>query len=168
MADDNEAPPEEQEGEADDFNYIVRIAATDLDGNKPVFLALSGIKGVGERVANILTDKAGVDRRARIGTLPEEEIEAISAQVETIDEVIPDWMLNRRKDVATGEDQHLLRQDLDSRLREDLNRLKKIRSYRGIRHEQGQKVRGQRTRANGRKGMAMGVSRKRVQAEQAE
>ena len=42
------------------------------------------------------------------------------------------------------------------------NRLKKIRCYRGIRHETGQKVRGQRSRANGRSGMTVGVQRKRV------
>lgn len=166
MADDNDAPPEEQEGEADDFNYIVRIAATDLDGNKPVFLALTGIKGVGDRVASVVTDHATVPRNERIGTLSDEQIEELSDAVTNVNEIAPSWMLNRRKDIGTGEDLHLLRQELDGQLREDLNRLKKIRSYRGIRHERGQKVRGQRTRANGRSGMAMGVSRQRVQAEQ--
>ena len=39
--------------------------------------------------------------------------------------------------------------------------MKKIRCYRGIRHETGQKVRGQRTRSNGRTGLTLGVSRKR-------
>lgn len=166
MADDNQAPPEEQEGEADDFNYIVRIAATDLDGTKPVFLALTGIKGIGERVASVVTDRATVPRNKRIGTLSEEQIEELSDAVTNITEIAPSWMLNRQKDINTGEDLHLLRQELDGQLRQDLNRLKKIRSYRGIRHERGQKVRGQRTRANGRSGMAMGVSRQRVQAEQ--
>lgn len=38
--------------------------------------------------------------------------------------------------------------------------MKMVRSYRGVRHERGQKVRGQRTRSNGRTGMAAGVIKK--------
>ncbi|MDX1610943.1 MAG: 30S ribosomal protein S13 [Candidatus Thermoplasmatota archaeon] len=164
MAEENNQAPED-EGPDDDFLYIVRIANTDLDGNKPVYLALTAVKGVGSRVATAVTDHCGVDRHVKIGSLPEEQIEQLSEAVSNVDEIVPPWMLNRRKDVSTGEDLHLLRMDLDQQLREDLNRLKKIRSYRGIRHEQGQKVRGQRTRSNGRSGLAMGVSRQREQAK---
>ena len=51
------------------------------------------------------------------------------------------------------------------RLRDEINILKKIRSYRGIRHERGLPVRGQRTRANSRTGLTLGVSKKRALAK---
>ena len=34
-----------------EFKYIVRLLNTDLDGNRPVAYALTGIKGVGYRLA---------------------------------------------------------------------------------------------------------------------
>lgn len=70
-------------------------------------------------------------------------------------------MLNRQKDLATGENKHLLGQNILLTLREDLNTLKKIRCYRGIRHERGLKVRGQRTKSTGRRGSTIGVSKKK-------
>ena len=51
--------------------------------------------------------------------------------------------------------------DIELRLRDEINIMKKIRSYRGIRHELGLPARGQRTRANNRKGLSLGVSKKR-------
>jgi len=51
--------------------------------------------------------------------------------------------------------------DWDVAVQDDINRMKRIRSYKGIRHEKGKKVRGQRTRSNGRKGLAVGVIKKR-------
>jgi small subunit ribosomal protein S13 len=44
---------------------------------------------------------------------------------------------------------------------DDINRMRRTRSYKGIRHDKGKKVRGQRTRSNGRKGLAVGVVKKR-------
>ena len=75
-------------------------------------------------------------------------------------ETAPIWMVNRPHDWETGVDLHLFGPDVDLRLRDDLNRMKMIRCYRGIRHEQGQKVRGQRTRSNGRTGLTVGVVKK--------
>ena len=83
--------------------------------------------------------------------------------LEKIEEIAPGWMLNHRKDIDTGKDIHLISSDVDLRLRDDINLLKMIRSYRGVRHESGLSVRGQRTRANNRKGLALGVSKKREQ-----
>ncbi|MGZ7094973.1 MAG: 30S ribosomal protein S13, partial [Methanobacterium sp.] len=74
---------------------------------------------------------------------------------------IPDWMLNRRNDYETGETGHLIESDLLMTLREDLNRLKKTRSYKGRRHEVGLPVRGQRTKSTFRKGSSVGVRRRR-------
>jgi small subunit ribosomal protein S13 len=73
-------------------------------------------------------------------------------------------MLNRRKDVYTGENRHLTGVDLTLGNNEDINLMKKMRSYKGIRHERGQKVRGQRTKSTGRTGATVGVVRKKLEA----
>jgi SSU ribosomal protein S13P len=70
-------------------------------------------------------------------------------------------MANRPKDVYTGEDKHLIGTDVTLTRDEDVNMMRKIRCYRGIRHETGQKVRGQRTKSTGRTGITVGVSKKR-------
>lgn len=154
-------PPMAANKEAkEEFKYIVRIAATDLDGNKPTMYALTNIKGINYMVANAIVKRAGVNGKERIGNLSDEEIERISKVIETINEWLPPWMRNRRKDLFTGKDKHLIGTDIDLTLREDINFLKKIRCYRGIRHERGLPVRGQRTRSNKRKGLTVGVIRK--------
>ncbi len=77
------------------------------------------------------------------------------------EEIVPSWMLNRQKDLATGQDKHLLGTDILLTFREDINNLKKVRAYRGLRHERGLKVRGQRTKSTGRRGSTVGVSRRK-------
>lgn len=150
------------EAPADDFKYIVRIAMTDLDGKYTVMAALDRIKGIGIRTGILVADSAGVPRGKKIGNCTDEEVLALAQAVEKVVEVVPTWMLNRQKDVDTGADTHFLGIDLDQRRRDDLNRLKKIRSYRGIRHETNQKVRGQRSKSNGRTGLTLGVQKKKA------
>lgn len=150
----------ENEQEKSEFKYIVRIANTDLQGEKSIVVALTGVKGVGTRTAEILADKLGLDRKSRIGDLSDKEIEEIETTLEDLPDFVPSWLLNRRKDLGTGEDVHIIASDLDVSLRDDVNLMKKIRCYRGIRHETGQKVRGQRTRSNGRSGLTVGVMKK--------
>jgi small subunit ribosomal protein S13 len=152
------SPTESEE----DFKYIVRLANTDLDGNKQVVFALTGIKGIGNRMAEILVKNSGVPKFAKIGSLSEDEINRLAEAIEALAEKTPGWLMNRRRDSLTGEDIHLIDTDILTFLRDDINLLKKIRCYRGIRHEQGKKVRGQRTRSNGRTGLTVGVSRKGV------
>ena len=106
-------------------------------------------------------DTAGVNRNLKFGNLAEPEIQKLKAALESIDETAPAWMLNHRKDLYTGEDLHLISTDVPTRLRDDINLMKMIRSYKGVRHEYGLKVRGQRTSSNGRKGLALGVSKRR-------
>ena len=67
--------------------------------------------------------------------------------------------MNRRKDVETGEDKHLITSDIDFTVRNDVEREKATGSWRGYRHMFGLKVRGQRTRCTGRKGGAVGVAK---------
>ena len=74
---------------------------------------------------------------------------------------IPDWFLNRQKDFKDGKFSQLLSNNLDNKLREDLEHLKKIRVHRGLRHSWGLRVRGQHTKTTGRRGRTVGVSKKK-------
>ncbi len=150
-----------EEKPKDEIKYLVRIANTDLDGTSTVQYALTGIKGIGIRVAKILARKAEVDPNAIMGYLPPEQVDKLRNALENIDTNMPVWMLNRRNDIYTGENRHLFGTDLILGVKEDINLMKKIRSYKGIRHERGQKVRGQRTRSTGRTGATVGVIRKK-------
>ena len=144
-----------------DFKYIVRLSNTDINGEKNVIYGLTGIKGVGLHLAMLIADKTGIERYKKIGDLSDSQIEKIQEFINKINENAPNWMLNHRKDLDTGKNIHLIGSDIDMRLRDEINIMKKIRSYRGIRHERGLRVRGQRTKANNRRGLALGVSKKR-------
>ena len=152
------------EGVKADFKYIVRLANTDLTGARSVAYALTGIKGMGVRMAEVVADLAEVPRGERLGNLEEPQIERIRNVLVTVADNVPLWMVNRSHDFDTGNDLHLFGSDVDLLRRDDINRMKMIRSYRGIRHEQGQKVRGQRTRSNGRTGLTVGVTKKAAMA----
>jgi small subunit ribosomal protein S13 len=145
----------------DDIKYFVRIGTTDLDGTKSVRVALTGIKGVGRHTSTVLSRMAKVDEYATLGRLDEGSINRLRSAVEHYTTKIPSWMANRPKDVYTGETKHLLGADVALAKDEDVNMMRKIRCYRGIRHETGQKVRGQRTKSTGRTGMTVGVKKKR-------
>ena len=151
-----------EQKEKDDFQYIVRIAGMDLKGERDVVLALSDLKGIGIRLAETLTKKLEIDESMRLGDLSEEKIQEIRDYIESEDfEGLPGWMLNNRLDPVTGKNANLVGQDLQIQIQDNINLMKKIRSYRGIRHETQHKVRGQRTRSNGRKGLTVGVQRKK-------
>jgi len=155
-----EAKP--KKGTNEELRYKVRIMNTDLAGDKQVHMALAGLKGVGRRCASIFTAKAGVDPYAVLGLLPDAEVDKLKKVIEEdATNILPVWMLNRRGDIETGLDKHLMGVDLNMTLLEDLNLMKKMRSYKGIRHERGLRVRGQRTRSSGRTGAIVGVSRRR-------
>jgi len=154
--------------EEKEFKYIVRIAATDIDGNKPVMYGLTRIKGINYMLANAILTHTGIDRNKRIGYLSDKEIEEISNAIEKINEWLPEWMKNRRKDLYSGRDLHLIGSEIDLMKREDINLLRKIRAYRGIRHERGLPVRGQRTRSHKRTGLTVGVIRSKELAKKKE
>jgi len=146
----------------ENFQYIVRIANRDIKGERKFELALADIKGIGYRQAKIIAAKFNIDPSVRIGDLSEDKILEIRKYVENKEYAdMPVWLLNHRKDITTGKDFNLLSNDLDLQVNDDINLMKKMRSYRGIRHEQGHKVSGQRTRSNGRKGLSIGVVRKK-------
>ena len=147
----------------ENFRYIVRIVNTDLDGAKNIVIAISGIKGLGLRSAEVIARMAGIPKNVKIGDLPESKTDELEKLINDYSEKVPHWMVNRQSDWSTGADSHLVGVDVELNRRDDVNVMKMIRCYRGIRHEQGQKVRGQRTRSNGRTGMTMGVIRKKLE-----
>ena len=66
---------------------------------------------------------------------------------------IPTWLMNRRKDRETGEDKHILSSDLDLTKQFDIRFMRKVKSYKGVRHAaKSKKVRGQSTKSTGRTG----------------
>jgi len=147
-----------------EFRHIVRIADTDLKGEKTILYAMKKIKGVDVMYANMALSVAGVDKTRKTGELMDSEIKKIEDALKNPDKYnVPNWLINRRKDYETGDDKHLLGADLDFEKDSDLKRMKKNKSYKGLRHQWGLTVRGQRTKSNFRKnkGKGLGVKRKK-------
>ena len=145
------------------FQHIVRIVDRDLDGSRKVVYALTGVKGIGINLARMILKKAKIDPDARLGLLSESEIERLTNVIRNITKYnLPEWALNRRKDLETGENLHLFSADLELRVKSDIDLMRKIKSWKGVRHSLGLKVRGQRTKTTGRKGKAVGVRRRRI------
>tara|TARA_B100000902_G_C26979771_1_gene749684 strand:- start:3 stop:470 length:468 start_codon:yes stop_codon:yes gene_type:complete len=152
-------PKEEDLGE--DFSYILRMADTDMDGQKTLATALTAVRGVGPRTAIQICKNTGFDPASLAGHLSAEEQESLRVAIEGYAETVPLWMLNRQRDLETGDELHLTGQQVTLTLEDDINRLRTMKCYRGVRHASGNKVRGQRGRSNGRGGLTLGVSRKK-------
>ncbi|QLD87350.1 30S ribosomal protein S13 [Natronomonas halophila] len=161
-----EEPQADEEDE--DLQYFVRIGQTDLDGTQSVERALTDMNGIGRRVARIIAEKADVDRRDTIGALDEDKIDEIVELVEGYADEVPEWLTNHQNDFFSGETTHEIGNELQMTRRQDINRMKMIESYRGIRHKRGQKVRGQRTKSTGRTEGTIGVNVEAIKEEQAE
>ena len=123
-------------------------------------VGLTQIRGVGYMFANTILNVLKINPNQRIGHLSPEQVNSIENIINNPSASnFPSWFLNRRKDVETGEDKHLLTSDIAFTVRNDIEREKTSGSWRGIRHMFGLKVRGQRTRCTGRKGGAVGVAK---------
>ncbi len=144
------------------YKHIVRIAGVDVEGDLLLPLGIAKIKGVGYNLAMAVIRKLGLDPNLRVGFLSEEDVRNIEDAITNPGKYgIPSWMFNRRKDYVTGNDLHLIGADLIYAAREDIEREMRIRSWRGIRHSLGLKVRGQRTHTTGRFGPTVGVMKRR-------
>ena len=139
---------------------MIRILGNDIPGDKKMLVGLSQIKGVGYMFANTILSVLKINSNQRVGHLSTEHIKSIENIIKNPSlSNFPSWFLNRRKDVETGEDKHLLTSDIAFTVRNDIEREKTTGSWRGYRHMYGLKVRGQRTRCTGRKGGAVGVAK---------
>lgn len=120
------------------FQHILRVLNTNLDGRRKIMYSLTAIKGIGRRYANLVCKKADIDMRKRAGELTEDEIERlVTVMTNPLQYKIPSWFLNRQRDIKDGKTSQVIANGLDNKLREDLERLKKIRAHRGLRHYWG-------------------------------
>ncbi len=124
-----------------------RVAGVDIPGNKPTFIALTHIYGIGRTSAQRICQMAGIDQNVRARDLSEDELSRIASVID-------------KNFMIEGELRRLVAQNI--------SRLREIGCYRGIRHRVGLPVRGQRTRTNARtrKGPRKTVAGKRSVKEQ--
>jgi small subunit ribosomal protein S18e len=135
-----------------DFQLILRILNTNVKGTDKVMYALTKIRGIGRRFANLICKKADIDLNKRAGELTEEEIEALKTIISNpLQFNIPVWFLNNQKDHKDGKDSQVVSNQLDTKLRDNFERMKKIRLHRGLRHYWNLRVRGQHTKTTGRR-----------------
>ena len=142
--------------------YFTKLRAR-VDGNGKVEYSLTQIRGIGRRFAQAIVTVAGIDPNLRLGALPEKDISKIEEIImDPINNGIPNWMANRKKDLRTGNDLHIIGNTLELTVKRDIDRMKRIKSYKGVRHNSNLKVRGQRTKSTGRHGLVIGVIRKKL------
>jgi len=142
---------------------IVRLLSEDIEGGMRVYAGLTKIKGISWCLANAICKTLKIDKNRRVGSLTDGEVKKISDFVK--DPQIPSFILNRRFDFETGKDKHLIGTGLELQKEFDIKRLKKIKSYRGIRHSANLPVRGQRTKSHFRKNKRKGAGiKKKVKA----
>jgi len=140
---------------------IVRIMETNLDGSKPVKIAIRSIKGISFMFSNAIASICSFSDKI-VGELTDDEIKQLEEIIENPEKYnIPTWMFNRKFDPVTGKDIHLAVSKLDFTHRMDLNVMKKLKTYKGMRHSVGLPVRGQKTRSSFRKGSTVGVRKKK-------
>tara|TARA_B110000438_G_scaffold288472_1_gene321975 strand:+ start:10911 stop:11378 length:468 start_codon:yes stop_codon:yes gene_type:complete len=143
-----------------DFNYIIRLADSDIDGLTRIGMGLTSVKGVGVRTSLQICKIAGVDKEKLGGHLTDAEQDKIREAIDAYPEQVPLWMLNRQRDIETGDELHLFSMEVGMTQDDDIARLRSTKAYRGLRHAARKRVRGQRTRSNGRTGLTLGVQRK--------
>jgi len=137
-----------------------------IDGNALVEHGITQVKGIGRRFAQAVIKTAKISPKKRIGILSEKEFKLIEDIIlDPVKHGIPVWMCNRKKDLRTGEDRHIFGNELEITTKRDIDRMKRIKSYKGIRHQLGLKVRGQRTKSTGRHGLVIGVIRKKLKKQ---
>ncbi|MCL4371896.1 30S ribosomal protein S13 [Candidatus Marsarchaeota archaeon] len=146
---------------------IIRIAGKDVNGELSLRRAIDEVKGIGSSMANALSfaadKKLGLSPDTKIGSLAEDKISALEELIKNPAKFgIPTYMLNHRKNFETGLDAHFVGNDLIFANRQDIAREVTLRTWRGMRHQYGQKVRGQHTRSTGRTGATVGVTKKSV------
>ncbi len=144
-----------------------RKLRSQVDGNAKIEHGLTQITGIGRRFAQAIVKIAKIDPNIRIGTISEKELNQIEEIIlNPIENGVPTWMVNRTKDLRTGEDLHVIGNKLEITVKRDIERMKKMRSYKGVRHHLKLKVRGQRTKSTGRHGLVVGVVRRKKGQQQ--
>lgn len=107
---------------------MTRIAGIDLQDKWKVDYALTNIRGLGWALSKKVLKDCGIDIKKRVSELTSDEISKIGTELE----------------------KYQIEGDLVRSVRDNIQRLQIIGSYRGLRHTRGLPVRGQRTRTNAR------------------
>jgi len=108
---------------------MARIAGVDIPREKRVDISLSYIYGIGRPTAEKICDTVQITRETKVKDLTDDEVNRIREYID-------------KNTIVEGE--------LRKQVRQDIQRLIEINSYRGIRHRRGLPARGQRTRTNAR------------------
>jgi len=131
---------------------MARFLGVEIPNNKKLEYGLRYVYGIGPHRAKIVVDESGIDPNTRIRELSEEQLNQLAT------------LITERGGEDSDEDPWLVEGDLRRQVAGDLKRLQAIKSYRGLRHQRGLPVRGQRTSTNARtrKGLkkTIGVLRK--------
>ncbi len=146
-----------------EIRSMVRLMATDINGNLKIANALRRIRGISFMFSHAICTSEGISPSAKIGSLSDSELKTLEGAIknQATEANLPQWLLNRRNDPETGKGMHLTGTQIELVKRDDINTMRRIRSYRGIRHQMGLPVRGQRTRSSFRKSKkAVGVMKK--------
>ena len=106
-----------------------RISGVDIPNDKPTFVSLRYLYGIGKHTALDLCKKAQIDPQVRAGQLTEDQLSRISSILEA---------------------DYVIEGQLRRQIQQNVARLRDIGSYRGLRHRRGLPVRGQRTKTNAR------------------
>lgn len=106
-----------------------RISGVDIPNDKPTFIALRYIYGVGPKIAADICAKVGIENNVRAKELTEDELSKIASILAT---------------------EYIIEGQLRRQIQQNIARLRDINSYRGLRHRRGLPVRGQRTKTNAR------------------
>lgn len=148
---------------SEEFRHIVRISGTDLDGSRKLEYGLTKIRGINTNLSKAIIKVTNLESVQRIGNLTDGDVQRIEATLKDPEKHgVPTWLLNRRKDLATGRALHFIGPDLTLRIMADITFMREMRSWKGTRHSLGLKVRGQRTKTTGRSGRVVGVAKKKL------
>lgn len=120
-----------------------RIAGVDLPGEKPIRIGLTYVFGIGQAMADRICKEVGIAGSVRVKSLSDEHVARLNSLIEK--NYIVEGVLRRQ-------------------IGQNIQRLKEIGCYRGLRHRRGLPVRGQRTRSNARsrKGPRKTVAGKKI------
>ncbi|MBI2499816.1 30S ribosomal protein S13 [Candidatus Woesearchaeota archaeon] len=152
----------------EELRPIVRIISSDIPGGKQVYDALTKVSGVSYSLSSAICNIMNINKYKKVGSLSQEEVKKIEDIIKNpVKYKLPSYLLNRRRDPDTGQDIQLIAADLKLTREFDIKKLKRIRTYRGIRHALGLPVRGQKTRSHFRKGRSVGVQKKKIAAQKA-
>jgi small subunit ribosomal protein S13 len=125
---------------------VVRLLSKDIEGKMTIYAGLTKVKGISWALSNAICKKLKINKRKTVGALTEDEIKKIVEFMKNPE--FPSYILNRRNDFETGENKHMIGSNLELINEFDIKRLKKIKSYKGVRHAAKLPVRGQRTKGN--------------------